>query len=316
MITRSDPEHDWRRNRTLRFAALASILVHALAFVLAFVATDLLARLFLHVPPSPKSDESVAMSTVMHIEKRAQAAPSRSGAPHRVAPPALTVPHPAQRPVPEHVARLPKPVVVPKPVHAPPPAERKLLAKKTPRATPQALRTVEPQKQVALVRNRPKAEQPQKPDTYTPAQLASIQSDLAKSIAQDRAAQRTLSTAAKPAHPASTMKRYAINTTGLRATLSGAQGICVPTKTWYAEKLVNFYVTCMTQRADGSVRNEAIPWPLQYDPKQISYGPDGKTPVPPSGRSIAMPPPGWRLPPHVYVDPDVINYLKERGYPV
>ncbi len=335
MISRLDAEAGTSRGRAARIALAASLLVHVLAFALAFDVPNLLARLP-HRPHRPPSDETVAMSTVLHIEHRARPAPARAASavrpPHRNAA-IRRPPHPERFPMPRHVRQQLRPITpAAKPATAPLPAARSVLAKRMPRATPQAVRTApphavpsvpprriatEPPRQVAIAPHRPvvDADRPERPQAYSAAQLAAIQANLAKSLQHDRTSAPTLSSALHVTRPAGTIKRYAIDTPGLHATLNGARGVCVPIKTWLAEGLVNFYVTCTTQRVGGGVRNEAIPWPLRYRPSQISYGADG-SPEPPAGESIAMPPRGWHLDRKQYVDPDVIEYLKERGYAV
>ncbi len=331
MITRSDAGLRARRDRAARIGIAASLALHALAFAVAFDASDFVAKFQPHRRPPP-ADESVAMSTVLHIERRARPAPAKAAqAAHAPGAPrvAVAAPHPQRlpAPLPAHLVTLPKAA------YPPPAAARKLLAKRRPRATPQALRLASPRVE-AIVASRvigteaprrvafaPRAAPPAqaerlaRPQTYNAAQLAAIQADLARSLVRYRANKRTVSSASHVNRPAATVKRYDIDTEGLHATLHGARGVCVPIKTWLAGGLVNFYVTCTTQRADGSVRNEAIPWPLRYRPSQISYGADG-SPQPPAGHAIVLPPRGWRLDRSQYVDPDVIDYLKEHGYPV
>lgn len=276
MISRPDLAKPDRRGRLIRLSIALSMLVHLAVLLVAFGAYDLLARLPHHSPPLEHDDETVTMSTAVHFERRPRAAAAHPSGAARVAV--------ASRP-----AGMRKPAAPPPRAHAAPQPRSK------PRPTPEA--------HVAHVAHFASHA------ALSAARLAQIQTDLAASIARDRAQQNPLSNVARRVSPAATMRRYAINVAGTHTALRGAQGLCNPSQTWTANGFVYFYVTCRTQRADGSVRDEIIPWPLRFRPSEVAYGPSG--PAPPPGE-IPLPPPGWKPAPGEYIDPDVLDFLRER----
>ena len=294
MISRPDLARRDRAGRAIRLSIFLSILVHLAVLLLVFGAYDALERIVPHHSPRTKhDDETVTMSTAVHFERRPRAAAAH---PNGAAAVAVVVPRAARR----KAAAPPPPRA-----HAAPKRE---LAKLTPKATP-----------LPKPKPKPKLEPLTSPATHvardtnhgalSAARLAQIQADLAASIARDRARANPLSNVAHRVTPASTMRQYAINVAGTRSALRGAQGLCSPSQTWSAAGFIYFYVTCRTQRADGSVRDEVIPWPIRYRPDQVAYGPSG--PAPPPGE-IPLPLPGWKLSPSQYIDPDVLDYLRER----
>ena len=291
MISRPDLAAPGRAGRVVRLSVALSLLVHLAVLLLALGAYDALERLAPHpVRPPKHDDETVTMSTAFHFERRPRAAAAHpSGA--------------AAAPV----AALQKPSAAPPPQRLRP----RELAKTAPRATPQPRAKRVPPRQIALAQHAPAspAERSAAHPTLSAAKLAHIQSDLAASIAHDRARENPLSNVARRVTAASTFRRYAINVAGTHSLLRGAQGLCSATQTWAANGFVYFYVTCRTQRADGSLRNEVIPWPLRYPPSEVAYGPSG--PEPPPGE-IPLPLSGWRLRPGQYIDPDVLDFLRER----
>jgi hypothetical protein len=302
MISRPDLAVQGRTGRVVRLSVALSVLVHLAVLLLAFGAYDVLERLAPHRVAPKHDDETVTMSTAFHFERRprAMAAHPSGAAAGRPRPVELTT---------AKVAALQKPATAPPPRARPRPRE---LAKTTPRATPQPRAKRLPPRQIALAQHAPATDAerpPGHPAALSAAKLAQIQNDLAASIAHDRARENPLSNVARRVTAASTFRRYAINVAGTHSLLRGAQGLCGATQTWNANGFVYFYVTCRTQRADGSVRNEVIPWPLRYRPSEVAYGPSG--PEPPPGE-IPLPLPGWRLRPAQYVDPDVLDFLRER----
>ncbi len=287
MISRPDLATKGRGGRLVRFSILLSMLVHVAVLLLAFGAYDVLEHLVpRRLPPVKHDDETVTMSTAIHFERRPRAAAAHPSGAARIA-----------------VAARPAPVRRP---FAPParahPAPKRELAKLTPRASsrPRPKPEPSPAMRVALGPSQ---------TALSAARLAQIRTDLAASIARDRAQQNPLSNVARRVNPASTLRRYAINVAGTHSTLRGAQGLCNPSQTWTAGGYVYFYVTCRTQRADGTVRDEVIPWPLRFRPSEVAYGPSG--PAPPPGE-IPLPLPGWKPAPSQYIDPDVLDFLRER----
>lgn len=289
-----------RRARILRVAIALSLVVHLVAMLVAFGAYDAFERLLpRHAPQRARlDDETVTLSTAIRFEKRPKAAASHPIRAAAVVPASRAEP----KPLPLRVAAVPHPIAARKPKRPAAPKRREL-AKIAPRSNVA-------ERRVAIVQHPPATSTGQSHSaTLSAAQLARIQSDLATPSARDRSRENPLSNVTRRVTPASTMRRYAINVAGTRSVLRGAQGICTPQQTWNAAGYVYFYVTCRTQRADGSVRNEAIPWPLRFRPSQVVDGADG--PAPPPGE-IPLPLPGWELPASQYIDPDVLAFLRER----
>ncbi len=317
MISRPEPSAPSPRARLLRLALIGSVLVHLLIFAFVFDAAGLLAKL-MHVAPRPPKNETVTMSTALRFEKRSVA---QDVPPSTVRPPApqsqpvpVSPPHPVTRPappVPHVVAHRPVPPS-PRP-HRTKPRE---LAKVVPRAAP-----IESPHPTAPPRSPAPVQTPAPPAPQTEserqaqlsrAMIARIDRDLAKSIAQDRSRENPLSNVAHHPHAAAAAsRRAAINIAGIDRNPSGAQGLCTALRVWLAHGYVYFYLTCRTQRADGTVRNEAIPWPTRYLPSQVATGPSG--PEPPPGE-IPLPLPGWHLAPGQRIDPDVLDFLRQRGF--
>ena len=288
MISRPDLETQGRRGRLLRLSIFLSAIVHVAVLLLAFGTYDMLVRLLPHrVPPPKHDDETVTLSTALHFERRPRAAAAHPSGATRIAV------------IPRHAAMHKPTAPPPRPL----PAHKRELAKLMPRATPQPKPELKPRPAPAT-HARGSSQM-----AFTGARLAQIQADLAASIARDRARANPLSNVARRVNPASTLRRYAINVAGTHSSLRGAQGLCNPSQTWTANGFVYFNVTCRTQRADGSVRDEVIPWPLRFRPSEVVNGPSG--PTPPQGE-IPLPLPGWKPAPSQYIDPDVLDFLRER----
>ncbi len=323
MITTAAPPR--RTGRIARVAIAASLAVHVLLLAFVFATYDAVERLLAHVPVPhrvPKDDETVALSTVLHIEKRTRPAPSHRS---HAASPAAKAP---RQPV-SVTARLP--VVVPRPhrvrkAAGPPPVARHELAKTSPRATPRPVATPRPTplatpvrvgtegKRLALAEHPAATSVQARPATgrrYTAEQLAQIENDLSKSIAKDRSREAPPSNVTHHVRPATSSRRAAIDFSGVEGKLNGFEGLCEPLRSWTTGSYVHFYVTCRTTHDDGTVRQEALPWPLTYPARRIAYDVDG--PLLPEGE---VPPPerGWRPDPAQRLDPDVILYLRKKGY--
>ena len=338
MITVSEPPR--RNNRLLLIALLASLAVHLIVALLYVVTSDALARLLPRVAvhqqhPKPNQDEIVTLSSALHIEKRAHPAPAQQ--PRRAAVrPRSQPPAPLQKPAPPIVARVPKPLPVAKPVlpapallkaelakfdrHAPSQPARTTHAKtvsKTPTAPP---RTPEPKKVVAAlpqphpVTQQRQETQPQRPARLSEQQIAQIESDLAKTIAQSRADTSTLSTVSHPRLPPAATKRQPIDMSGIDAMLGGVQAACYPVRSWRAQGFNYYYVSCRAVHADGLVREEAVPWPVRFRPRVDPYDPYDDTLSPQAKVPLQQPLPDWQPQPGMRIDPDLVDYLHQLGY--
>ncbi|MBC5804052.1 MAG: hypothetical protein GIX03_13860 [Candidatus Eremiobacteraeota bacterium] len=287
--------------------------------------TDALRRLL--PPPVQPPNETVVVSTALHLERRPRPAPAhpsriararallrtvRHVAPPAAAKPALSVKRakstakrvPARAP--RELARLAR--------HATPVPS--VAAPRTPGAR-NAARVARGATQVAYAPRRPRpqsATDTGRAGTYSRAQLAAIENDLARSIAHDRSADSPLSTVARPVHPAATAREQAVNFSGVDAHLHGFEGLCDPVKSWPSGSYVYFYVTCRVTHDDGLVRQEALPWPIRYPARRLSYDEDG--PQLPPGAPVPPPLPGWHADPTQKLDPDVILYLRKYGYSI
>jgi outer membrane biosynthesis protein TonB len=320
ITTAEDPK---RSGQILRIALVASILAHMLAGLLFIAASDE-ARRLLHIdirrPVKKPDDETVTMSTALRLEKRAK--PETGGG----RPKPVVAEH--ARPAPQSVAEVPHPLVEPKPVSAPPPAQKHELAKVVPHATSEPAKTTKakkpsetptappataaPAKQVASLQHPLRTTQPARPSRaaqLSRAQIAKIERDLAKTIAQARSNAGPLSDTRKRT-VASSVKRYAMNFGGVGTDLRRAQGLCHPVKSWQADGWNYYYDICEVQEPDGSVREKTLPWPVRYKPQadpNLGTGPD---PAP------VLPVPGWRPDPSRPLDPDFLPYLRANGFTV
>ena len=314
-----------RGGRVVRIAIAASLLVHVLAALFVLGAYESVERLLAHIPTHHRQrepDETVVLSTALHIERRTRAAQSQHSR-GAASPPQRH--HARVAFAPPRAAVAPRKVPVPHPTVEPTPVTRKELAKILPRARPRLVATA-PRPIVPTPRSVPAegkrlalAEHPaaqtsqQRPATsarYSAAQLAAIQNNLAKAISNDRAADDPLSNVKHQLHPA-TSHRSAINFLGAQGKLNGFEGLCEPLRSWTTGAYVHFYVTCRTTHDDGTVRQEAIPWPLTYSARRVAYDIDG--PVLPPGE-VPPPDPSWHPDPSERLDPDVIIYLRKKGY--
>ncbi len=304
-----------KRTRVLRLAIAGSVIVHLLLVLLMLAAYDVVNRISprLAVPRQPQSDEIVTLSSAIRIERRSRPVPSHPAPPARTrvtprrekrtiaqayVPPAPAVHHELSK---RSAHATPVPRITAPPATAPP------------TSAPQQRRSP-PERRVALVpRVSQQAAAPaQRAAQFSPAQIAAIQSDLAHSIAADRGAHDPLSDVARPVHVATTTRRSAVDFSGVDASMNGFEGLCEPLKSWPSGSYVYFYLTCRVVHDDGLVREEALPWPVRYPARRLSYGENG--PVPPGGAPVPPPLPGWRPNPAQRLDPDVIEYLRKNGY--
>ncbi len=317
MITTS--EEPRRSGRILRIALAGSIVVHILAILLVFAVSDEARRLLAHVDVrhhvKRPDDETVTMSTALRLEKRAKPV-TGAAQPHRVAQQRVP-PRPHTPPVPRRIAEVPKPVLVRKPDYPTPRPLRHELAKLVPRATAPPERTAPPatplpEKRVAALQRPSRVSEPQRASQaaqFSDAQIAKIERDLSKTIAQARSETGPLSDTRRKTLSAST-RRYAMDFSGIGKDLRHAQGICHSIKAWQAGGWNYYWDSCEVQEPDGSVREKALPWPVRYRPAadpNLGTGPD---PAP------VLPVPGWRPDPGRPLDPDFIPYLRENGFSV
>jgi hypothetical protein len=279
------PERDDRTGRRLiPIALLLSLLVHLVGVGAWVLFGARVAPVIARLVPRP-TPEIVALSDAITIEKR-------------------TVPreaHPAPqrrrtRPQPRRVAQLPAPLQPALPTLPPVvvPTRRPTLAPTTeptyrpepgqihhPRAEP----TREPTPEVTP-REAP-AQPPSSKSAYSPQQIAALDAQFSKTIAQ---AQHSLVVPPQAHRPTTTLKRYQQVMAGSRGDLTSAQGECIATQTWYRGNTVWHYQDCEFVYNDGFSEHVLIPWPQAFarndDPVDHPY----------RHYRVQDPPPGWMLP--------------------
>jgi len=318
-----------RTDRIIWIALVLSLLLHVIVGLLVIFVNDRFAQMVAHLPAhrfvKQSPDEVVTLSSAIHLEKRARPA---AGHPARRAPESVTRPQPRSVPVQPQVAQLPQPVVVPRPVTVPKPVEpaprRHELAKYERKALPQA-RPTHPKLVAFAPHERTVAEQPRtpreaqeptRPAHLSQAQLAQIERDLAEALAQSRSDQSTISDAPPVEQPAAT-KRYSVDFSGLAGDMRGYQGVCYPLKGWLAGGYNYYYVSCRTVHPDGLTREEPVPWPVRFRPEVDPFDPSDSR-LPPGSPPMALSPPlpGWKPSPGERIDPDLVDFLRNRGYSI
>lgn len=299
-----------RSNRILRVAIVLSLLVHLVLGLLFFVTYDELSRL-LHVDrhreqAKPQPDEIVTISSSLHLEKRPKPVPVP--APARPAVQPKVVPQPQPVPAPQQVARIARPAAVPRPVEQAPSQVRHELSKQLKTATSEPVitrkaetvsrtptaepRTPAPEKVVASVEHPAAAAQPVPPshsNKLSEEQLAQIQSDMAKTIAQARSQADPLRNV-KPEPPAAP-KSYRMQMQGMFGPLRRGEGYYYPIKGWHAGGLDWYYVSYEFTWDNGVYETGSVPWPIHFTPAEDPFvngeiGNLRRTPLPP-------PPPGY-----------------------
>lgn len=306
MITTAEAPR--KTDRVLRAAAIGSLLVHLLVALLVVGASDALRRLL--PPPVEPPNETVAVSTVLRLERRPRPAPAHPTRTARARTPVRTSRSAPQLAAIRAAASQRRSARKAKTVPASAPRELARIAL-------HATRLPRTQARVAYAPRRPlpqNAAQPGNASRYSHAQLAAIENDLAQSIARDRSAESPLSNVTHMVHPATAVRQQAVNFSGVDARMHGFEGLCDPIKSWPSGSYVYFYVACRVTHDDGLVREEALPWPIRYPARRLSYDEDG--PRLPPGAPVPPPLPGWHADPAQKLDPDVILYLRKYGYSI
>jgi hypothetical protein len=295
-----------RSNRILRVAVALSLLVHLVLGLLFFVTYDELSRLLHldrpHPRPKPPPDEIVTISQAIRFDKRPKPVAARPPAHAAPRPPAR--PRPQTVPLPQAVAEAPRQVVVRQPVYHAPSLLRHELAKPVPRATTQPAitrkaqqvtqtptappHTPAPEKQIASVQHSAAAAQaaaPSRGSKLSDAQLAQIQNDLARTIAQARSRADPLRNV-RPEPPAAP-KEYRMQMHGVFGNLHRGQGQYYPVRGWRANGLDWYYVSYEFTYADGTYETGSVPWPIHFSPAGDPFV-HGYTDV-----QLPPPPPGF-----------------------
>ena len=290
-----------RDRRRDRAGVLGSLVVHALA---ALVFGVLLSRIF--VTPKPEvttRTETITLAKKTPPPKLAIQPQTRAAAPARLAvvPPPRAVVPPPRAIAPPHPAVVP-PLRVIVPQHVP----RRVVS--VPRqAAPPVPAPVATSPPVFARGTRPSPQRPGR-NRLSGAQIASIQNDLATSIAQDRAA-------IDPIHvdhpaPLATPKDYGATYTAFDDVGEGKRGhgLCDPITNWVADGFDYYYVVCNVRSSDGSSHRENVPWPVRFPPDDNPFVGTAKGSVP-----LAMPLPGWHESSNTEISEELRSYAKDHG---
>jgi hypothetical protein len=234
------------------------------------------------VRPTPSSDEIVTISSSLHVEKRAKPVPpvARASQPRQ----------PRAADVLRQVAAAPRPIVVREAATPAPSRSHHELAKPATFATSQPTVT----KKARTITRTPAAAPhaaaaartatASRPGKLSDAQLAQIERDLAKTIAQSRAQTDPLRNV-KPEPPAAP-KAYRMQMHGVFGSLHRGQGQYFPVRGWRAGGLDWYYVSYEFTYADGTYETGEVPWPIHFTPGGdpfVNHFADVQLPQPPPG---------------------------------
>lgn len=219
-----------------------------------------------------------------------------------------------ERPRPRPTA-TPQPVVRPKPVPTP-----KLVAPRIVMPTIARPRVVfaphrlAPQRPIPHVRTVPhelaKTVPHAPPDVpvqprFDDAQIAKIERSLGDAIAADRRGRDPLVVAAAPlAAPV----HHGYSASGFETGDRSHRGLCDPVKSWTADAYDYYYVICNVRFSDGTYERESVPWPVRFPPGDDPFVGTAKGEKP-----LALPLPGWELPPGETLAGPLRAYAHEHG---
>lgn len=144
------------------------------------------------------------------------------------------------------------------------------------------------------------------PKRLSESQIADIENNLGASIAHDRDRVNPLNGTDTSTVP--TEHHYGPDVSDLTSGGINHHGLCSPIKSWSDSGWDYYYLSCNVRASDGTFDQESIPWPVRYRP---NYDPNLGTA--PDGQPIAMPLPGWHLPPGEPVADGVRQYAEEHG---
>ncbi|HZY98000.1 MAG TPA: cell envelope integrity protein TolA [Candidatus Baltobacteraceae bacterium] len=223
----SEERNEKRGTKTLLWAFLASVLIHALVLPAAFSSWARNVAL----SQQPLQREWVASSTAVRIERRTVPQPRNVPRPRQP----VTPPRP--RPVP------PRPQAQPKPQPA---APRREIARVAPTAPPQ------PEK-------RPE----QTPAPTLESQLERQQQTFSQEVARLHQQNNPLSIAAPREPPAAAYRRTYFDVPGHRHR-EEIEALLIPVRHWLTSGLSCYYVHYIAQFTSGGSEDGLIPWPVCY----------------------------------------------------
>jgi hypothetical protein len=242
--TDSRPRHPGRT--LLALALLLSVLIHVTAGgVWSHFGRRIAAAIARVVPhPKPTPAEFVAISDAITISKRTVPHASRRAQPVRPA-----------RPQPRRVAVVVTPAPVP--TIAPPPTVR-------PTVEPTRVPTPHPVAHATIHLPRPAPTVPQRvaPNALSPQQIAALNSQFQRTIAQ---AQGAVTNVAQQNAPPTARRRYDMVMAGTQRDLLTAQGQCYGTAPPLVTGMtIQYYLACEMVYSDGYTEHAVIPWPMRF----------------------------------------------------
>jgi hypothetical protein len=262
------PEREERGRRwLLPVALILSVVVHAAGFAGARWWWPTVARAVARALPRPTpTPEVVALSDAITIEKRTVPRESRASRPQ---PP----PSRPSRAQPRRLAQMPQRIPVPTlaPVATAAPTVR-------PTTEPTTEPTVRPQRhatthrQVAMAPARPRPTQPpvEKPvakGAFSPEQLAAMNAQFSRTIAQSRQALTDVPVQKKPPARMPNQRRYEQVMAGTPDEVLHAQAQCTTIDTYRRGGFIYHYKRCVITYSDGYFENVTMPWPFQFTPQ-------------------------------------------------
>jgi hypothetical protein len=299
------PERDDRSGRRLILAALiASFVVH-LALALAWgwfgQFVPVVAKLLPRPTPTP---EIVALSDSITIEKRTVPREARR---------AMVSPQPRRRLAQLAAPPIPVPTLAPVPTAAPTsrPTSQPTAAPSYrpvygtvhhPRAAPTPL---------PKPREQPTLPPPPSSNGLSPQQMAALDAQFSKTIAQAQRALTNVPPQRRPPARAPDQLRYEAIMAGTPEQFFAAfQGDCVPIEgPAMRGSLRYYYIRCMIRYSDGYFENVSYPWaykfPGRMDPFDERVNPNYDMRFAPQG-----PPPGFVLPPHFALSRAICTFYR------
>jgi hypothetical protein len=135
--------------------------------------------------------------------------------------------------------------------------------------------------------------------------LAQIQGNLASAIAQDRAGIDPLHV---PQGAAPDVKHYGPDFADLGTSSMRHHGLCDPIQSWKDGGWNYYYVACNVRFSDGSSQRQGVPWPVRFSPNDDPFAGTAH-----DERALALPLPGWHLPPNETITVELREYAHEHG---
>ena len=169
------------------------------------------------------------------------------------------------------------------------------------RLVPQRLAPRRPSPHVGTVPYEPTKTAPRLDD----ARIANIERSLGDAIAADRRGRDPLVVAAAPL-AAPVHRGY--STGGFGTGDRSHRGLCDPVKSWTADAYDYYYVICNVRFSDGTYDRESVPWPVRFPPGDDPFAGTAKGEKP-----LALPLPGWDLPPGETLAGPLRDYAHEHG---